>query len=92
MIASFVGGLAVLNFMQKNEHINLSAKIVRISDHNKLKTNNNDKIPLITWLVIDEIICRKTFFNIAPGELIKTFGSVIDLSSVLSILVKKDDN
>ena len=51
MIASFVGDFAVLNFMQKNEHINLSAKIVKISDHNKLRINNNDKIPLITGLV-----------------------------------------
>ena len=54
--------------MQKNAHINLSAKIVRISDHNKLEMNNNDKIPLITGLAIDNIICRKTFFNVAPSS------------------------
>ena len=92
MIASFAGNFAVLNFMQKNKHINLSAKTVRISNHNKLRIHNNDKILLITGLVIDDIICKKTFFNIAPGELIKAFGSVIDFSSVSSILVKKDDN
>ena len=94
MIASFVEDFTVLNFMQKNEHINLSAKIVRISDHIKLtgKMNNNDQIPLITGLAIDDIIWRKTFFNIAPGELIKTLGLVNDFSSVLSILVKKDYN
>ena len=34
----------------------LSAKIVNISDHVKLKMNNKDKIPLITGLAIDDII------------------------------------
>ena len=48
--------------MQKDEHINLSAKIVKISTHIKLKINN-DKIPLITGFAIDDIICKNTLLT-----------------------------
>ena len=76
--------------MKKNEQINLNAKIVKTSGNVKLKMNNNNKIPRITGLAIDDIICKNTFFNIASGELIIIFGSASDISLVWAILVKKD--
>ena len=48
--------------MQKHYHINLSAKIIEISAHIKLKINN-DKIPLITRFAIDDIICKNTLLT-----------------------------
>ena len=48
--------------MQKHQHINLSAKIVKISAHIKPKISN-DKIPLITEFAIDDIICKNTLLT-----------------------------
>jgi len=45
--------------------------------------NSNDKIPLTIGLAIEENICRKTFFNIAPDELSKELGSAIEFSLLL---------
>jgi len=76
------------------EHMILNVIIVKIEDQIKLKMNSNDKIPLISGLASEEIICRKNIFqhSIAPDELSKVLGSAIEFTLLLSTFFKKDDN
>jgi len=66
----------------------LNVIIVKVRDQIKLKMNSNDKIPRTIGLAID-IICRKTFFNIAPDELSRELGSTIEFSLLVSMFSKK---
>jgi len=81
-----------LSLTQMYDQMIFNVIIDKIKDQIKLKMNNNDKIPLTIGLAIEEIICRKTFFIIAPDELSKVLESAIEFSLLISTFSKKDDN